>query len=221
MKVICPVHVKTIRLDPEWRAEVVVRQTLVFLDARGRGLLHDACVVDPGTELEGFTWRSDDGKEIGRRRRGKDTIVIDWLPRDRVVPFVLYEHQYSWYPTGSQSTPALCIELHCDLKTGLFQCEIVAPHEFEAAVVLERPRWRFAKSERALIKSALKRLERPGERPAIVDGGRRIEWNLVGPKVGASFVLVLFRLHGIALWQDQIRKTSFFGRARQLVGRSA
>jgi hypothetical protein len=98
---------------------------------------------------------------------------------------------------------------------------IVAPHEFEAAVVLERPRWWFAKSERSLIKSALKRLEGPGERPAIVDGGRRIEWKLLGPKVGAGFVLVVFRLHGIALSQDQIRKTSFFGRARQLVGRSA
>jgi hypothetical protein len=221
MKVICPVHVKTIRLDLEWRAEVTVRQTLVFLDARRRGLLHDACIVDPGTELERFAWRSDDGKEIGRRRRGKDTIIIDWLPRDRVVPLVLYEHQYSWHPSGLQSTSALCIGLHCDLKTGLFQCEIVAPHEFEAAVVLERPRWWFSKSERSLIKSALKRLEGPGERPAIVDGGRRIEWKLLGPKVGAGFVLVVFRLHGIAMWQDQIRKTSFFGRARQLVGLSA
>jgi len=221
MNVICPEHVKTIRLDPEWRAEVTVRQTLVFLDARQRGSVRDVCEVDPGAEADSFTWRSDDATEVSRRMRGKDTIVVDWKPRASPVPFALYHHQYSWNPKGSLGSPALSTELCCGMRTGLFQCEIVAANEFEAAVVFERPRWPFLNTERKLIKYALKQMEASSERPTMGDGGRRIEWKVLGPKVGARFVMVVFRRHGLAVWQDQLQKTSLFGRARQFIGRLA
>lgn len=221
MKLICPEHIKTIRFDPEWRAEVIVRQTLVFLNAGKRGCVHDYCGVTSDAEVDKFSWRSQDATEVGRRRRGRDTIVIDWQPRGPIVPFALYEHQYSWFPEGTLKTLTVCTELRCEMKTGLFQCEIIAPHEFEAAVVFERPRWRSLNSERKVIKYALKLLEGPSERPAIVDGGRRIEWKLLGPKVGARFILVVFRRHGVALTQDELQKSSLSGRARQLIGRLA
>jgi hypothetical protein len=220
MKVICPEHVRTIRLDAEWRPEVSVQQTLVFLDVRGRWALHDACTVNAGVELDSFAWRSPDALVTGQRKRG-DTIVIDWRPRERVVPFALYDHQYSWNPDGSYGEPAVCVDLRCDMKTGRFRCDIIGPDEFESAVVFEPPRWRSINTERRLIKHALKQMDVQDARPKIEDGGRRVTWEMMGPKVGARFMLVAFRRYGVALWQDRIEKESLSGRARQLFGRLA
>jgi hypothetical protein len=220
MKVICPEHVKTIRIDRDWRAEVMVRQTLVFLAAGGRGCLYDHCAVGPETELGDFVWTSDDGREVSRRRRG-DTIVIGWEPRDPVVPYALYEHQYRWRTPGSHAAHALCTEVGCELKTGVFRFEIVGPHEFEAGIVFERPRWPIVNSQRKLVKYALKRLHATEERLPIADGGRRVEWKVLGPRVGTRFIVVVFRRYGIALLEDELRKRSLVGRARQLFGRLA
>ena len=74
-------------------------------------------------------------------------------------------------------------------------------------------------TERKLIRYALKQMDASSERPTIGDGGRHIEWKLVGPKVGARFILVVFRRHGVAVWQDQLQKSTLFGRARQFLGR--
>jgi hypothetical protein len=221
MKVVCPEHVKTISFDSEWRAEVTVHQTLVFLDNAARGSLQDHCTVSADSPLADFYWKSDDAKEVGRRRRGRDTIVIDWRPREPVVPYALHHHEFSWSPSGSHGSPALCTELRCEMKTGLFQCDIVAQQDFENAVVFERPSWWVLSNERKLIKYALKQLDEQGERPTITDNGYRVEWKLLGPKVGARFVLVAFRRHGVAIWQEELRKTSLFGRARDLIGRVA
>jgi len=221
MKVVCPEHVKTIAFDSEWRAEVTVRQTLVFLDHGVRGTLQDHCTVDPNVPLTDFYWKSEDATEVGRKRRGRDTIVIDWKPRERVVPYALHAHEYTWLPSGSHGSPALCTELRCEMKTGLFQCDIVAQQEFENAVVFERPSWWVLGSERKLIKHALKQLESSGDRPLIGDNGYRVEWKHLGPKVGARFVLVAFRRHAIAIWQEELRKSSIVGRARDLIGRVA
>ncbi len=224
MNVICPEYVKTIRIDAEWRAEVIVRQTLVFLEAPGRDPLQDTCAVGSGADLDTFIWRSDDATEIRRRLHKRNAVVVDWRPNGRVVPFALHEHQYSWRPIGSQSAPALCTELLCEMKTGLFQFEIAASEEFESVVVFERPRWRFLNNERTLIKYALKQLETPSAgvgQAAVADGGRRIAWKVLGPKVGARFIAVAFRRHGMAIWQDRLEKTSIGGRARQLIGRTA
>jgi len=217
MNVICPEHVKTIQFDPEWRTEVAVRQTLVFLDKAERGTLRDVCAVPPDEDAHTFLWRSDDAIEVGRRKRSSDTIVVDWRPKEKVVPHALYQHQYSWCPTGSQGKMAFCIDLRCEMKTGLFECDIVATQELEAAIVFDPPRWRSLNSEAKMIKHALKQMETPGERPAIGDGGRRIEWKVMGPKVGARFILVAFRAHGVAVWQEQLRENSLFGRARKLL----
>jgi hypothetical protein len=225
MNVICPEYVKTIRLDAEWRAEVIVKQTLVFLDRPGREHLQDTCAAGPGADLDTFIWRSDDASEIRRRLHKRNAVVVDWRPNGAVVPFALHGHQYSWRPIGSQAAPALCTELQCEMKTGLFQFEIAASEEFESAVVFERPRWwRFLNTERKLIKYALKQLEMPAAgvgQAAVADGGRRIAWKILGPKVGARFIAVAFRRHGMAIWQDRLQKTSFGGRARQLIGRPA
>lgn len=219
MKVICPQHIKTIRMDADWRAEVTVRQTLVFLDEAARGCLHDKCVIGPGADLDTFIWRSEDGIEIGRKMSGREAVVIDWRPRDPVVPYAMYEHEYSWRPTGSHASPALFTEVQCELKTGWFQFAIEAADEFETGVVFERPRWRALNTERKLVKYALKLLDMPGDRLLVADGSRRVEWRVSGPKPGTRFIVAAFRRHGVAMWQERLRSTSLAGRARQLIGR--
>ncbi len=219
--VICPEHIKTVTIDTNGRARIDVRQTLVFLKAPQAGDLYDSCSLDGETTVETFIRQSADAIDTGRRRSGKDGIVIDWKPKNAVVPYALYDHQYSWFPPGSHSQPALCSEFQCEKRTGMFLFEMITPQEFETAVAFPRPGWSHMRSERTLIKYALKQLDGGGERPTIADNGQRVEWRISGPVLGRRYVCVVFHRHGVALWQDQLKKGTLRNRLQQLMGRLA
>ena len=219
--VICPEHVKTMSIGTDGRARVDVRETMVFLKAPQPGNLYDVCTLDKEITLDGFIRQSPDAIETGRRRRGRDTILIDWKPKNAVVPYALYDHQYSWFPPGSHSEPALCSEFRCEKRTGTFLLEMITPQEFEAAVAFPRPGRSHMKSEKNLIKYTLKQLEAGSEGPTIADNGQRVEWRIVGPRLGRSYVCVVFHRHGIALWQDLLKKGTLRYKIQELMGRLA
>jgi hypothetical protein len=100
-------------------------------------------------------------------------------------------------------------------------CELITPQAFEAAVVFERPRWPLLNSERRVMRYALKQIEAGGGRPSICDNGRRIEWRIAEPKIGARYMCVAFHQNGLLLWNDTLQKHSLAGRMRRLVGRFA
>lgn len=215
--VVCPEHIKSISVDAEWRVQIHVRQTLVFLSPPKEGDLHDICTIAPGTPMQDFQRRSADSTETARRKRGRDLLVVDWKPGGRVVPYALYDHQYSWTPQGAHPEPAVCSEFHCELKTGTYVLEIIAPGPFEAAVVFERPRWPPLNTERKLMRYALKQLDDDRPQGPIINQGR-VEWRILGPRIGARYVCVAFQFNGAALWQERLRKASLVGRMRQLIG---
>ena len=85
--------------------------------------------------------------------------------------------------------------------------------------MFERPRWTLLNSEKRLVKYALKKLEAAGaERPSLHDHGQRLEWKIVGPKMGTRYICVAFHPHGVLLWKERLDKT-LAGRVRQLIGR--
>jgi len=219
--VICPEHLKTITIDTDGRARMDVRETLVFLKTPKPGDLFDVCALDGETTVETFIRQSPDALDTGRRRRGRDTIVIDWKPKNDVVPYALYDHQYSWLPPGSHSQPALCSEFRCEKRTGTYVFEMITPQEFEAAVAFPRPGWAHMRSERTLIKYALKQLEAGVQGPTIAENGQRAEWRIVGPRLGHRYVCVVFHRHGVALWQDQLKKGTLRHKIHELMGRLA
>ena len=106
---ICAAYAKAIRIDPEWRAHVTVRQTLVFLAVPEPGEMHDTLPLQPGTMAEQLGVESADSAEVARRKRGGDRVEIAWKPDAPITPYALYEHQYSWSQAGSHNEPALCI----------------------------------------------------------------------------------------------------------------
>jgi len=217
--VICPEHVKTVGIDADGRARIDVRETLVFLKPPKSGDLWDVCSMHPEAALDTFVRHSPDAIEGRRRRRSRDTVVINWKPKDPVVPYALYDHQYSWFPPGSHAQPALCAEFHCEKRTGTFVLEMITRQGFEAAVAFPRPGWIHTRSERTLVKYALKQLERGGERPAIDDSGQRVEWRIAGPRLGRRYVCVVFQRYGVALWQDALKKGVLRNKIEQLMGR--
>ncbi len=217
--VICAEHVNSIGIDANWRARVTLQQKLVFLDVPEPGDLRDTCQVNPETTFENFIIQSPDAVETGRHRPGRATIVVDWEPRSRITPYALYEHQHTWFPAGSFEQLALSTEFHCETRTGTFLFEMVTPQSFEAAVIFERPRWTPLNTERRLARYALKQLESGAERASILDNGQRIEWKILGPKVGTRYICVAFHLHGVLLWKERLEKGSFAGRMRQVFGR--
>ncbi len=219
--VICAEHIKSICIGPEGRAKVTVQEKLVFLDQPEAGDLQDTCAVDRETTFENFICHSRDAIEGGRRRAGSTAFVIDWMPKSEVTRYGLYEHEYSWFPAGTQLQPALFGEYVCRTRTGYFLCEWITPQAFEAAVVFERPRWPLLNTERRVVEYALKHIDGGGERPKICDNGQRIEWRIDAPKMGARYMCVVFHQNGMLLWSDDLQKHSLAGRVRRLVGRFA
>lgn len=219
--VICAEHSKSICIGPDGRAKITVQEKLVFLDQPEIGDLHDTCTVDQDTTFDNFIRHSPDSVDGSRRRAGATTFVMDWMPKAVITRFGLYEHEYSWFPAGSQLQPALFAEYHCEMKTGHFLCEVITPQAFEAAVVFERPRWTRLNTERRIVKYALKQIEAGTPGPAIRDNGARIEWRIAEPKVGAKYMCVAFHQNGMLLWSDSLQKHSIAGRVRRLVGRFA
>jgi hypothetical protein len=218
---ICAEHVKTIYIGPEGRAKITVQEKLVFLEVPEIGDLHDTCAVDDATTFDNFILQSPDSVEGGRRRISPTTFVIDWMPRALVTRYGLYEHEYSWFPAGSQLQPAVFAEYRCEAKTGHFLCELITPQSFEAAVVFERPRWPLLNTEQRIMRYALKQIEAGAGRPAICDNGQRIEWRIAEPKIGTRYMCVAFHTNGLLLWSDNLEKNSLAGRVRRLVGRFA
>jgi hypothetical protein len=219
--VICPEHMKTVSIERDGRARIDVRETLVFLQAPQPGDLSDICSLEPGAALSTFIRQSPDAIDTRISLRGRGTVVVDWKPKEAMVPYALYDHQYSWFPPGSHSQPALFAEFRCEKKMGLFVLEMITPQDFETAVAFRRPGWQHMRSERTLIKYALKKLDTGGERPAIADNGQRVQWRIVGPRVGDSYVCVVFHRHGVALWQDELKKGTLRHKFNELMGRFA
>jgi hypothetical protein len=218
---ICAEHIKSVCIGPEGRAKVTVQEKLVFLEPPEIGDLQDTCTVDNETTFDNFIRHSPDSVEGGRRRIGATTFVMDWMPKSVVTRYGLYEHEYSWFPAGSQLQPAVLAEYRCDRRTGHFLCELITPQAFEAAVVFERPRWPLLNSERAVMRYALKQIDAGGGCPSILDNGQRIEWRIAEPKIGARYMCVAFHQNGLLLWNDTLEKNSLAGRVRRLVGRFA
>ena len=219
--VICAEHAKSIVIGPDGRAKVTVQEKLVFLDLPEPGDLQDTCVVDPETTFDNFIRHSDDSSEGGRRRIGSNTFVIDWIPKAGVTKYALYQHEYSWFPAGSQLQPALYTEYGCETRTGHFLCELITPQAFEAAVVFERPKWTRLNTEWRIMRYALKQIEAGASRPSICDNGQRLEWRIAEPRIGARYMCVAFHANGLVLWNDNLQKNSLAGRVRRLVGRLA
>jgi len=215
-RVICPEYAKTIQIDADWRAEITVRRTLVFLDTPEPGDLYDYIPVDPKSDPESRIYPSPDAIETGSRTSGRGTVVY-WKPREPLVPYALYVHQYSWTSPGAMSQAALFTELRCDVRTGRLAVEMAAPVMFETAVAFKRPTWPLMNTERSFVKYALSQIGSQGNRPVINPDGQRVEWKLAAPRTGSRYVCVVFGPNGVALWQQRLKETSIAGRAQRLI----
>jgi len=219
--VICTEQLKTIRVDGKWQATVTIQSTLVFLDLPDEGDLRDMLPIDSKKDFESVVHESPDGRELARRQRGATTILY-WWPREAIVRYASYVHQHSWSSPGWEGQASLYTEFQCEMRTGIQTLEIVAPVMFETAVAFKRPRWPNLATERRLVKYALAQVESPsGSRPLIRDNGQRVQWKIVGPKVGQRYIVIVFSAGGVAQWQKRLKETSIAGRVRGLFRRPA
>jgi hypothetical protein len=213
--VVCPQHVKTIRVHENARIEVTDRQSLVFLDSPEPGDLRDA--VPGAAEGEGAPYHSPDAFEFHRASTRKGTQVC-WMPNEPIVRYALYAHQHGWM-LSSNAADVVCTEFCGEMRTGIVDLEIITSGRFDAGVAFKRPRWRRLKTDSSVIKYALRQLESEGERAAIADDGSRLQWKLLGPKIGERYVYVAFQENGVALWRKRLEEQSFTARMRRLIAR--
>lgn len=211
---ICVQATQTISLDEEWRASISTRRTLVFIEPPSAGDLRDTYGVGLDRSLSGVIYSSSDAVELGREEAA-GRLTLYWWPRDPIALYTLYEHESGWRPVTTFDTSALCLEYMCDMRTGVFSFECLAPASFEAAVVFKRPRWPRRLTERTAIDHALNRLNAATQAPQITDGGKRVTCDISGAKVGERYLLVVFREHGVAECERWLQQTSMFGRAHR------
>jgi hypothetical protein len=220
--VICPEWNKSIRIESDWRARVTTSRTLVFTEMPRPGDLHDGFPIEPGSPLEILFYDSPDAVEVGRTKRDAHTLTIDWLPKDPVTRYALYHHEDSWIHPVSHKHSAVAAHYRCDMKTGVFGIDFLTPGSFEAGVGFRRPRWRYFRTERSLMKYALTEMRtEQAAHPRLDDGGKRASWRIDGPKRGDGFVFVLFHEHGVLEWERRLRETSLAGRARRFFSQLA
>jgi hypothetical protein len=212
--VICVEATQAISIDEEWRASISTRRKLVFVELPSAGDLRDTYGVALDRSLSGVIYSSSDAVELGREE-ARGGLTLYWWPRDPVALYSLYEHESGWRPVTTFDTSALCLEYTCDMRTGAFSFECVAPASFEAAVVFKRPRWPRQMTERTAIDHALKRLSAAGQPPQITEDGRRVTCEIRDAKVGERYILVVFRKHGVAQCERWLKETSAFGRAHR------
>jgi hypothetical protein len=211
--VVCPEHLKTIRVGVDQRTEVTVQRALVFLEPPDPEDLRDLVPAD-AADPDVLIRESPDAHEVARRASHTGTLVY-WKPREPIVPFAIYVHQHGWSSAGGATEAALYSEFVCDVRTGIWTLEITSPKAFETAVGFERPHWPALTTERALVKYALTQLESQRDRPQILDAGTRLQWRIVGPVVGERYCCVAFHTNGVTQWQKRLEATSLKGKLRR------
>jgi len=212
--VVCTQHSKVIRVFENAQIDVVVKRSLVFLAQPEPGDLRDLVPITAASDTP--IHNSPDSLEI-LRTATSDGTLIHWLPREPIVLYAQYVHQHGWSYVNGSLEAALYTELHCDMRTGTLDLEIVTPGSFEAAIAFKRPRWRRLGTERKLVAYALQQLETPGERPAIAEDGARVEWKLAGPMTGDRYICVAFQQGGVELWRQRLQEKSLAYRLRRLI----
>ena len=215
--VICVDGKQTISIDEEWRASITTKRRLVFIEPPSAGDLRDTYGLGFGRPTSSVIYSSPDAVELGREERTPGSVTLYWWPRDPVDLYTLYEHENGWRPTTTFNGSALCVEYRCDMRTGAFTIECVAPTPFETAVVFKRPRWPRQLTARSVIDCALKRLQTTVDAPRILDDGKRIECDIRGSSVGQRYIFVAFRKYGVADCEQWLQDTSMLGRARRTV----
>lgn len=213
--VICVTGIRSVELDEDCSACITTKRTLVFLQQPAAGDLCDTYRLGADVSVSSVVYVSPDAIELSRVQTDPQTLTVFWLPRERVNLYTLYQHETAWRPLAAFSGPIFCLEYQCDMRTGAFTIEVVAPISFEAAVVFARPRWPRRLTERRIVRAALAHLRVPGVRPRILDAGRRIECSIQVPSVGERYLFVAFRNLGIATCEQWLRETSVVSRFRR------
>ena len=217
--VICVEAIQTISIDEEARASISTRRKLVFIEQPSAGDLRDTYGLGFGRAPSSVIYSSTDAVELGREERPPGSLTVYWWPRDPLALYTLHEHESGWRPATTFDGSVVCLEYMCDMRTGVFSFECIAPAPFEAAVIFKRPRWPRRMTERTAIELALKRLNSHAAEPQarIMESGTGVTGDVRGASVGERYIFVAFRKHGVADCERWLRDTSLIGRAQRLV----
>ena len=219
--VICVEGTQTISIDQEWHASITTRRKLVFLEQPSAEDLSDTYGLGVGEPIDDVMYTSPDAVELRRDRKVPGRLTVYWWPREPIALYTLHEHEAAWRPLAAFDASALCVEYKCDMRTGVFSIECLAPRQLETAVLFKRPRWPMRLNERRIIQRALKELNSGQPLPQMLDDGRRVTCDVRGAKVGERYIFVAFRLCGVADSERWLQETSLFGRAQRTIDRWA
>jgi len=211
---VCTEHVKTIAVAADGRTDVTIRRALVFLAAPAVGDLRDVVPLDPDTDIKSVRVTSPDSDEVGRVRC-KSGVQVYWVPREPIVPYALYTHEYGWSSPGWYAEAAMYTELRCETRTGIMELQFATSAPIETAIAFKRPRWRRMTTERSLVKQALAASD-SHQHGTVSEDGCRATWRVVAPQMGDAHVGVVFGKNGMKQWQKRLEATSLTARVRRL-----
>ena len=195
-----------IKVNVEGTPSITSTRGLVFIEnpkIGKHGELFDLFGLDKHIQINHIDWKSPDAIEIGRRRKGRNKVVIHWEPKEKInILSSPYNHTFHWTPLISYNDSGNYFEIYRDNPAGHINVSIETQKEIEYSVAFKNPK--NFKNDIERYKHALN-LKNP-ECPQPLTGGKKIEWAMDNPEIGAIYTICFFYKDGVAYWKQILNK---------------
>lgn len=167
------------------------------------GELFDLFGLDKRIPINRIDWKSPDAIEIDRKRKGRNKVVIYWEPKENIkILSSPYNHTFQWTPLISYNDPGNYFEMYRDNPAGHIKVSIETQKEVKYSVAFKNPK--SFKNDIERYKYALN-LKKP-ECPQPLAEGKKIEWAMDNPGIGAIYTICFFYKNGVAYWKQILNK---------------
>jgi len=170
------------------------------------GELFDLFALDKHLQINRIDWKSPDAIEIGRRKKGRNKVVIHWEPKEKIkILGSPYNHTFHWTPLVSYNDSGNYFEIYRTNPAGHVKVSIETQKEVEYSVAFKNPK--NFKNDIERYKYALN-LKNP-KCPQPLAEGKKIEWEMDNPKIGAIYTVCFFYKDGVLYWKQILKKLGY------------
>jgi hypothetical protein len=205
-------------VDETYHATIETTSTLVFLEQPSEGELVDIVDVLPHETIEETAYSSTDSTAIDVIRKSPSTLAVRWRPRTPIRKFVPYVHKTKYRIPSLYGDDGFYQVMYVDRDTGSRRWEFITAFPIERAIAFVLPAWRWRATLSYLLRRAVSGKSRGCDQPSIDATGRRITWEVSGPRKGRIYVLFATYEGMRSRIEDQAADFTLLGRLRRLLG---
>lgn len=193
---IIPKKFERITINPDYSAVVATEKHFIFTEAPAESDLVDTIETLPNDTVDERIYRSTNSSICRVLRKEPSVVAVYWKPNKDIELFAPHIHNSEYNsPHGSEYGPGYFWQgYHCDARTGVCNWRFKCPEDVEEAVAFSLPALQTQITLARLWKFYAKDRRRDCAQPVISGHHREIEWKLVTPKIGKTYIcIVIYR----------------------------